>query len=220
MDKDNIYYEQTSDMIELVSDDFVFDINGDFFNTWDNFIPGIYIKSSMTFFSSPGDIDSSFMTVFSNNMIISQELFSKIVNRNIGNLPRKIDFDNLTDMNNINLKAVNKIIQNITTVTPTDSAKNHLIQPVFYQTKNLGNVTIHPAVTENVAINLDSYKSQVSRFKIQIEGVVFNEIGRTKKGILFKVVGNMLPKSENSGSLFVLNQDNELITSGKYNYIF
>ena len=196
-----------------------------FFDFHDSYKKGLNIQASIMFYdrSEGYDITEPFLTILSNKIFLTPELFAIMVNTNrgVGNdlIPSFINLEDL-DMNNINLKATNKIIQEVHVVSPTDSTKNHLIQPIFYQVRDIDNSIIHPAVTENIAINLDSYKSVVSRFKIQIEGVTFNEVGRTSKGVVFKVVGNMLPKENDKGLLYILNQDNDLVTTGKYTYLF
>jgi len=208
--------EITPYISELPQDNFFYNLP----NLLSNSVPGgLYIQSSIMFFKLAAGEDNPFITVFSNKINLTPELLAQMAEGDDSTFPKYINLNDLF-MNNVFLKATNKIEQKVTVISPTDSTKNHLIQPVFYQTREVGNVTIHPSVTENISINLDSYKSQVSRFKIQIEGVVFKEIGRTQKGIIFKVIGNMLPKEANDGSLFILNQDDELVTTGKYNYVF
>ena len=196
-----------------------------YFDSRDNWKPGLKIQSSIMFYdaSHEYDLNFPFITIMSNKLYLTPELFVYMVNENRGvgdNLiPTVINLETL-DMDNVNLKATNKIIQNVQVVTPTDSTKKHLLQPVFYQTRNIENIILHPAVTENIALNLDSYKGNVDRFKLQIEGVIFNEVGRTSKGVVFKVVGNMLPKEANEGTMYVLDQNNDLVTTGKYVYVF
>ena len=249
MDKNDIFYRQSKTIKYLLGDfnyDFSYDFsvdkatgpvdpesdipvtNSDMFSSWDNWKEGMIIQGSASFIDvnsideEDGDIESAvpFITIFSNKIPLSQDLFSRMIVRpGYEQFPEIINLSQI-DMNNINLTAINKIEQNITVVTPTDTAKNHVIQPVFYQTRDLSSIAIHPSVVENISLNLDSYKSRVSSFKVQIEGVVFPEIGRTNKGVVFKISGNMLPKSVSEGTLYVLDQDNLLVTSGKFNYIY
>ena len=196
-----------------------------FFDSKDNWKPGMKIQSSIMFYDASGgyDLDYPFITIMANKLYLIPELFVYMsnTNRGVGDnlIPTIINLETL-DMNNVSLKATNKITQNIQVITPTDSTKKHLLQPVFYQTRDIENIIIHPVVTENIAINLDAYKSNVTRFKLQLEGVIFNEVGRTNKGIVFKVVGNMLPKETPEGTMYILNQDNDLVTTGKYTYLF
>jgi hypothetical protein len=80
-------------------------------------------------------------------------------------------------------------------------------------------LTIHPAVTENVCVNLDDYKSKVDTFSLQIENCRFNQIGANQYGIIFKVVGATLPQEATEGTYYILNEDYELVTKGKYKYV-
>jgi len=236
MDDDNVYYTaEQFDYIVMSSYDNSFDYSfsvsdhapgenelslTDLFKSWDDWKEGLYIRGSVSFISEfdNGESYIPYMTVMSNRLPITEELFSMLI-RGEG-IPTKIDLNSL-DMNNVNLTAINKINKIVNNpVTPTDSTKSHLIQPVFYQTRELTKVVVHPSVTENIALNLDPYKSQVERFKLQIEGIVFNEIGRTGKGIIFKVYGNMLPKAADEGVMYILDQNNDLVTTGKYSYIY
>ena len=194
-----------------------------FFDSRDNYKKGLNIQASIMFYdrSRGQDVNNPFLTILSNKIFITPDLFASMSNENRGDdnqIPAFINLEEI-DMNNVSLTATNKIVQEVHVFTPNDSTKNHMIQPVFYQTRNIASTIIHPAVTENIAINLDSYKSMVTRFKLQIEGVIFNEVGRTGKGVIFKVVGNMLPKENNEGMLYILNQDNDLVTTGKYTYL-
>ena len=234
MDENNVYFEESSSYYIVLdtfdeSYDFSFSIRtsdldpdenqtfvGNIFKSWDDWKEGLYFAGSVSFVTNEDEIP--FISVISNKVPITREIFAMMIRDE--NVPLNIDLDSV-EMIDVNLTAINKINKIVNNpVTPTDSTKNHLIQPVFYQTREITNVVIHPAVTENISINLDSYKSQVDRFKVQLEGVTFNEIGRTGKGVLFKIVGSMLPKNTNEGTIYILDQNNELVTSGKYNYLF
>jgi hypothetical protein len=62
-------------------------------------------------------------------------------------------------------------------------------------------------VTENIALNLDEYKNKVDIFYLNINGTLFQEIGRTNQGIIFKIIGQKIDKSIKSGNYYILNQD-------------
>ena len=247
MDKDNIYYKYNKVLEGYRSFDYGYDESfsikfdsvidnaslpiSDGFDTEDapfktlyDWKEGLYIIGSVSFIDSSStsqfDLDEyyPYMTIFSNKIFLNQKLFATMLSH--GEIPSKINLDNL-DMNNITLNTINKIVKTTKNITIEQGlSKSHIIQPVFYQTREIGNVVIHPAVTENIALNLESYKPQVKRFMIQIEGILFKEIGRTSKGIIFKVYGNMLPKNVNDGILYVLNQDGDLVTTGKFIYSY
>ena len=78
---------------------------------------------------------------------------------------------------------------------------------MFFKAPDVDNLIIHPAVTENICINLDSFKSKVNRFIIQIEDCCFNEIGRTSAGVIFKIVGKSLPRSSSQGLYYILDEN-------------
>lgn len=217
MGGDDIYYQQST-VVESPLTNVVYLSSSDLFIDSNQWKEGLMIQGSVSFFKTPID-DDPFIILFSNKLPLTKELFSLMIQKpGTEGFPTKIELENI-DMNNINITAINKIEQNVTVVTPTDSAKNHIIQPVFYQTRDLGRVIIHPQVTENISINLDAYKSGVKRFAVQVEGISFSEIGRTNKGVIFKIPGNMLPKEANEGVFYVLDQNQELITTGKYIYV-
>lgn len=112
-------------------------------------------------------------------------------------------------------RIVNRIINN-TVVTKGVNNTSALVQPVFYRTRPLGSVVIHPEVTENLAINLDAYKSVVPRFVLKIGGLNFNEIGRTADGVVFRIDGSTLDKKLKDGTLYVLDDSGVLVTDGKF----
>lgn len=115
-------------------------------------------------------------------------------------------------------RIMDKTIQNVMEITSHSDSKANIIQPVFFRAREMAHIIVHPEITENISINLDPYKSQVDRFLIKIEGVTFQEIGRIEGGIIFKIQGNLLPGATKSGTYYILNQDSELVTTGKYTY--
>jgi hypothetical protein len=119
----------------------------------------------------------------------------------------------------INYTVVNKIENNILQIERPNESKSNIIQPVFFRVKETEFLTIHPAVTENISINLDDYKSKVKNFILQIEGCTFKQIGTNSYGALFKVVGSNLPKNMPTGLYYILDENYELITTGKYKYV-
>ena len=119
---------------------------------------------------------------------------------------------------NYNINAVNKIEKKIVQVDRPSDYKANILKPVYYKVKDLASLILHPSVTENICINLDTYKSTVDTFIIHIENVSFIERARTNSGVIFKIVGTNLPHSVESGVYYILNQDSELVTTGKFTY--
>ena len=121
-------------------------------------------------------------------------------------------------MNLLNINAINKTENIITKIERVGDNKANIFQNIFYRVLDAHSIVIRPEVNENICINLDQYKHLVEKFILQVEGVKFIEIGRTKQGILFKIISSKLPKKQSKGQYYILNQDSELVTSGKYIY--
>ena len=129
-----------------------------------------------------------------------------------------INITNLNDMHVNKPYIVNKSVYQVTEMTSQTDSKANIVQPVFFKSRDLANIIIHPEVTENICINLDAYKAKVTTFYIKIEGIVFPEIGRIEAGVIFKVQGNLLPGKTAGGTYYILDQDTNLVTTGKYTY--
>lgn len=230
----DIYGICSSDLIEIDDNTtlvysfdkgYIYQANDNFKN-WVGYKEGIYVVASVDIIN---DDKESIISLLSNRLPLTQNIYSYFINKeftyfakrgqfNIQSILHSINIDKL-DMKLYNINAVNKIINNIVYTQKNDDVKNNIIQPVFFRVAESSEITIHPEVIENICINLDRYKSQVDRFILKVEGVNFHEIGRNSAGSIFKIVGNSLPKNNNSGLYYILSQDEELITSGKYNYV-
>ena len=130
---------------------------------------------------------------------------------------KRINLD-LIDMNNYEVSVVNKIQKEVVKINRPEDYKSNIVRPVFIRTEPLGDITIHPAVSENIAINLNKYKSKVGIFHIRIEGVDFVEIGRTPSAIIFGIDGNLLPNAVTEGVAYILDGDFKLVTTTHYKY--
>lgn len=179
------------------------------FDNWNGYEEGMVVIGSVTFYDTD---NNEKLYIISNSIPFTKELFKYFVN------PLKITNIDLTNMNKIEINTVNKIINNIIQVDRPEDSKSNIIQPVFFRVRDLNNIIIHPEVTENICINLDQYKSKVNQFMIKIEGCTFKQIGANGYGIIFKVIGKNLPNKKTSGLYYILDQDAEFITSGKYTY--
>lgn len=182
-----------------------------FFNDWNNFSDGWSFVSSLTIYN---DDNLELLNLISNEIPITQEVFSIFT---AGGSEKIIDKN---DMKIETYNVVNKIENNIVQIErPSNESKANIIQPVFFRAKETEILTLHPAVTENISINLDDYKSKVNRFILKIEDCYFNQIGANSYGIIFKITANTLSKKILSGTYYILNENKELITTGKYNCI-
>lgn len=184
------------------------------FSNWDGWKEGIFIIGSIDILD---ENDNNILYILSNKLPFSQDIYKFFVNNESDITLNSVNLDSI-NMNLVNISAINKIENKIIKTQAINESKNHLIQPIFFRSVESSNIIIHPKVTETICINLDIYKSKVDRFVIQIDGVNFNEIGRTSAGILFKIHHNKLSGNNQSGNYYILNTENELVTSGKYTY--
>lgn len=152
--------------------------------------------------------------IISNSIPLTQEIFKYLIVDD-----NKIDLSKI-NMNHYNINAINKIENRIVKVDGVNDAKSNIIQSVFFRVKDSQDLLIHPQVTENICINLDQYKSKVDAFILKIDDCCFNQIGSTPAGIIFKVIGGKIGAQKTSGIYYILNQDSELVTSGKYISVF
>lgn len=150
----------------------------------------------------------------SNPFQITESVFARLLSTAQG-------YHTITGLDNMLInkpRVINKNLVQVVEMTAQTDSKSNIVQPVFFRTRELANLILHPAVTENVCINLDAYKAQTTKFFIKVEGVTFPEIGRTESGVIFKVQGNMLPGKAAGGVYYILNHDLDLVTTGKYTY--
>lgn len=214
-DNDNIYYEyslitQENDIV--INRNTISNNKYNIFESNSQFIDGCVLMGTATFYDENNEDK---LIIKSNEIPLTIELYSRLCKNNYGIY--NIDL-NSVDMIVYNINAVNKIINNIINVDNPKDSRSNIIAPIFYKTNDIGSIVIHSEVNENICINLDGYKSKVKSFYIQIEGVVFPEVGRTSNGVVFKIIGSRLPNKYNEGTLYILNEDQELVTTGKYKY--
>lgn len=185
-----------------------------FFNNWNVFEEGWSVSGSMSVINRINDKEyEELFHITSNELPITQELFSKFVNDKYEKI---ID---IKDMNITTYNIVNKIENKIVTLDRQNESKNNIIQPVFFRVTELEKLIIYPHVTENISINLDKYKSKVNKFILQINNCRFEQIGANSYGILFKIPANTLPVMASTGVYYILNENMELITTGKFTCI-
>ena len=183
------------------------------YTSWDEYIEGMYINSTFNIIDDNGD---ALMSIMSNEIPITQDVYKYFIFAGENNL--ELVKLNLIDMNVINVNTVNKIQKNIIQLDRPKDYKSNITKPVYYRVRELAHLVVHPGVTENICLNLDKYKYLVDSFILKIEGVNFTEISRNPNGVVFKIVGNKLPNSAQTGTYYILNQDSELISTGKYTY--
>lgn len=181
-----------------------------FFNDWNTFTETYSFVGSVIVYDKE---KNEVISLVSNEIPITQEIFSIFTN---GGNEKIID---ISDMKITTYNVINKIENNITTIERPNESKSNIIQPVFFRVKETEILTLHPAVTENICINLDQYKSKVDRFTLKIGDNYFYQIGANNYGIIFKVHAHSLPNNIASGIYYILDDNKEVITTGKYNIV-
>ena len=188
------------------------------FKNWDGWKPGINIVGSISIMNED---NNSVLYILSNKLPLTENLYRYFIDDGFKDKYSYIIYNvNLdeVDMKLLNINAVNKIENKVFNIERQGDNKSNIYQTLFYRSTESSNIVIQPEINENICINLDQYKHLVSSFILQIEGIKFIEIGRVKSGIIFKILGNRLPKKITQGKYYILNQDSDLVTSGKYIY--
>lgn len=177
------------------------------FDKWPESLEGIVLTSSINISHSGNDI--YFM---SNSVPVTQDIFKYVV---LNSETQYINLNEL-DMNIYNITPVNKKITEVIKLDNVTDSKSYAIQPVFVRVKDSQILMIHKNVIENICVNLDQYKSYVDHFILKIGNHSFKQIGSNSQGIVFKINGLLLNKIDTDGIYYILNQDYELVTTGKY----
>lgn len=186
---------------------------------WDSFHPGLQMKviTELTCDELP------LITLISNNIFVTQDVFGSILanesSYDVDSLNTVLTNDNDPNIDNSymeNINMVNKTTRQIINIEKPNDFKNNLTRPVFIRAQKNNDIIIHPSVTENISINLREYKNYVETFTLRIADTDFTEYGRQSSNIIFKVVGKQLPEDIEEGTYYVLDDNNELVTSGPY----
>lgn len=208
-DKENPYkyVEHIYDNAQTSS---VFTLNEFIFDGWQDYIEGMYANVFVIIQKEDEDI----LVLTSNRVFITQEEFKYFMKMTEGVFEiRQVNLDSLNmEINNFNV--VNVIENKVVSVERPNDYKANIIKPVFVKVQEMDQIRLHNSVTENIVINLDAYKNKVNSFILKVGDTNHYEIGRINSGIVFKVVGNSLP--EEDGIYYILNEDGELVTTGKY----
>lgn len=184
------------------------------FTNWNGWKPGINVRASVEFITKEGD---GMIYLLSNIIPFTEDLYKFFIKDSDFKGLHHVNL-NKVDMNNITINAVNRIENKVYKMQKYEDTKSNIMYPVFFKSMPVLNLIIHPEVNENICINLDEYKSKVDAFIIQIEGVKFKEMTRNNNGVIFKIIGSMLPRQITSGTYYILNEDSDVVTSGKYKY--
>lgn len=185
------------------------------FDNWIGYEKGMKVQVFCQIVSPNYEDDElEYLELRSNDIFLDMEHMKYLIGDNIINNVKL----SLVDMNNYKIDVINKIITEKTKENDAPNEyKSNIIKPVFFKVQDGDNIVVHPAVTENISINLDAYKNKVDVFSIKIGDSVFVEIGRISSAVIFKIVGSNLSLSDGAtGIYYILNDDGELVTTGKY----
>lgn len=232
-DKENIYFE-TSKIVRPTHEypicSWTFR-KKDIQHPWSWYKDGLILQGGVEIYDTYGLSDeymnnqdeiqsrlSPMVELLTNEIPLGKETYRFLVPLNNGMQHNgTINFD-LVDMNEYNVSVVNKIHKDVVKINRPEDYKSNIIKPVFIRTEPLEDIIIHPAVSENIAINLNKYKSKVDLFYIRVEGVDFIEIGRTPTSVVFGIDGNLLPNETIEGIAYILDKEFKLVTTTKYKY--
>lgn len=216
IDSDNIYWRREG-VFETIPASAIqaqqCNINLDWqFKLPSDFIEGMKFMAIVKSIINTGD-KIHHVDIKSSSLNVTKSLYERLITKS-----PVISLKELKNMNLIKPRIVNQTIKQVIEMSSQTDSKSNIIQPVFFRSRDVARIVVHPAVSENIAINLDAYKGQVDRFYMKIEGIVFPEIGRIESGVIFNIKGNQLPNEIQSGLYYIISEQGDLITSGKYIY--
>lgn len=227
-DKEDVYFEKSWFTHSITKHKFN---KADIEQTWDWYKDGLILQGSVEIYdiydlpedckNNPEEIRSRLLPVadlITNEIPLNKETYKYLVPTSASmHHGKRINLD-LVDMNEYEVSVVNKIHKEVVKINRPEDYKSNVVRPVFIRTEPLGDITVHPAVSENIAINLNKYKSKVDLFYIRIEGVDFIEIGRTPIAVIFGIDGHLLPNEATEGIAYILDENHKLVTTTRYKY--
>jgi hypothetical protein len=206
-DENNIYKIISNTVTELV-DKFTIK-KSEFELDWSYWKPGLVFMSTFNILAQD---DEEIFHIISNELPLTLDNFAYILGKEKINL-------NLVDMEIYNIDVVNKVEKKIYNITNPGEDKSKVINNVFINSSPLGEVNIYKNVVQNILLPLNGFKNKVKVFQLNIEGILFNEIGRNSSGVIFSIDSNIIPAEIANGNYYILNENKELVTTGKYNII-
>lgn len=232
-DKENVYFE-TSRMLKSMPEHSICSwtfVKEYIQQPWSWYKDGLILQGSVEIYDimnlpeeyrdNPDEIRdrlSPVVDILTNEIPLNKETYKFLVPTDGSMIHDSTINLNLIDMNEYNVSVVNKVQKQVVQINRPEDYKSNIVRPVFIRTEPLGDITIHPAVSENIAINLNKYKSKVDLFYIRIEGVDFIEIGRTPTSVVFSIDGNLLPNENTEGIAYILDENFKLVITTHYKY--
>lgn len=205
----NIVFQTTYQDKNNIVDDFNITLD-QIFTSWDQY-PDLLICKVIFIDNYRGNAISS------NPVPIIKEYFKYLINDSSYNI-KKIDFNKINNSEDMNF--VNKINCYVTkkdedlSLDKKITGVKVIYKPIFYKVGDLQTISLQRNLTQNIGIYLTNYMTKVETFKISLEGVVFNEIGRNEVYVIFQINSSIIP--DMNGSYHILDQDDNYISSGKY----
>ena len=182
-------------------------------NSWSYFKEGLSMKCIGDFFISENE--DPFLTLVSNELPVTKEVFSMIAVDDALNGLRLINLTDIENMNIYEIRAVNKIKTEVVNVQRPESYSS-IIKPVFIKSTPVSAISIKSGVKQTIGVNLAKYKSMVDVFYLRLAGIDFPEIARQGDIVMFTVDSIELEDTDADGEALILDQDKNLVTTGKY----
>lgn len=180
---------------------------------WSDYKEGLSMLCIGNFYTE--DIDAPFLTLVTNEMPVTKEVFSMIAMDDSLNGLKMINLTDIENMKIYEIRAVNKIKTEVVNVQRPESYSS-IIKPVFIKSTPVSSITIVPGVKQSIGINLAKYKSMVDVFYLRLAGIDFPEIARQGDIVVFTVDSIELADTDAEGDALILDQNKNLVTTGKY----
>lgn len=186
---------------------------GQWVNDWSDWKEGMFLTSMINIYLVENNVEAEapLLTIMSPDIPITYEIFKYMISND--------NYIDLTDMEITTINAVNKIEKKIINVERPDDYNSPIYMPIYIPSSQTDDIQVHNRVNESIAINLSAYVNTVKVFSLMIGDVVFNEVARRGGNVVFKITGKLLPEEPVSGIYYILNEANELVTTGNYKYI-
>jgi hypothetical protein len=182
-------------------------------SSWDDWKEGLKLVSMFNVYlvGDGVEADAPLLTFIADDVPITREVFKYMISEN--------NYINIDTMNINTLNTVNKIEKKIINVERPDDYNSPIYMPIYIQSTFSDDIAVHNNVNESIAINLSAYANTVKVFSLMIGDAVFKEVVRKGGNVVFKITGKLLPEEPVEGQYYILNENNELVTSGNYKYI-
>lgn len=153
------------------------------------------------------------------NTYINTYVISYVDDKNIAYLDENTIYDdmNFYFLENIKCVVENKVEESDNIIIGKSNSPRLLYRPLFYKTNDLKNIRIRNNMIQNIGIDLSEYMTKVDTFKLLINGSEYTEIARNDLYVIFKVNGAGFSKS--SGMYDIVNENDELISYGRWSLI-